>query len=132
MATNLLFLLLSFGFFQSPPVLKIEINGLESNKGSVLLEVTDAEKNVLKGLSESIKNNSCTFVINDLEPGKYSFKYFHDENSNEKLDTKLIGMPKEGFGFSNNAKGKFGPPKHAKTLFELKGDTTLICNPIYL
>lgn len=127
-------LLLSFLFLtlQSQPVLTIQINEFENSKGTVLLEVTDADKIVIKGLSEPIKNNSCTFVITDLEPGKYSFKYFHDENNNEKLDTKLIGMPKEGFGFSNNATGKFGPPKHAKTIFELKGDTTLVCNPIYL
>ena len=132
MMVQLLFLFPFLLLFQSSPVLTIEINELNNNEGTVLLEVSDVDMNVLKGLSQPIKNNSCTFVINDLEPGKYSFKFFHDENNNEKLDTKGIGMPKEGFGFSNNAKGTFGPPKHKKTIFELANDTTMICDPIYL
>ena len=35
----------------------------------------------------------------------------HDENDNKKLDTNLIGIPKEGFGYSKDAMGRFGPPK---------------------
>ena len=37
---------------------------------------------------------------------------FHDVNSNEVLDTSLFGFPKEPYGFSNNARGMFGPPEY--------------------
>ena len=40
---------------------------------------------------------------------------------NEKLDTNFFGIPKEQFGFSNNAKGRFGPPSFESASFELDG-----------
>lgn len=41
----------------------------------------------------------------------------HDENSNNILDTNWVGMPKEGIGMSNNAKGRMGPPKYLDASF---------------
>jgi uncharacterized protein (DUF2141 family) len=37
-----------------------------------------------------------------LPEGRYAIAVLHDENSNHKLDRNFIGIPKEGFGFSNN------------------------------
>jgi uncharacterized protein (DUF2141 family) len=51
--------------------------------------------------------------------GKYSIKAFHDENENSKLDTNFTGMPVELYGFSNNARGQFGPPSFERTAFTL-------------
>jgi uncharacterized protein (DUF2141 family) len=44
--------------------------------------------------------------------GDYAVKVFHDENDNKKLDIGLRG-PKERYGFSNGARGLFGPPSFA-------------------
>jgi len=38
----------------------------------------------------------------DLVPGTYAVQVMHDENQNNKLDTNFIGIPTEGYGFSNN------------------------------
>ena len=65
------------------------------------------------------------------EDGKYAFRFFHDENSNGKLGTNWLGIPNEGFGFSNNAKGTFGPPAFEKTVFVLKGVVNQKCTPQY-
>jgi len=46
---------------------------------------------------------------------------FHDENSNGKLDTNFIGMPKEGVRASNDAKGHMGPPKFEAAAFKYSG-----------
>ena len=43
----------------------------------------------------------------------------HDENENNKLDTNFLGIPKESFGCSNNAKGFMGPPKWEDAKFEI-------------
>jgi uncharacterized protein (DUF2141 family) len=104
---------------------------LSNSKGHILLELRDKNNYVVKGLSEKITNNRCIISINDLKPGNYSFKYFHDENENNVLDTNWLGMPTEGFGFSNNAHGTFGPPPVEKTIFELNGNTTKRCVPKY-
>lgn len=45
---------------------------------------------------------TATFVFKDLAPGAYAVMITHDENGNGKLDSNLIGMPVEGYGFSNN------------------------------
>ena len=38
----------------------------------------------------------------DLPPGTYAVQVMHDENENNKLDTNFLGIPTEGYGFSNN------------------------------
>ena len=128
----LLSAVLLFLSFLPTSQLTIEISELKNSKGTLLLEFSDSERNVIKEIRQRIENNTCIIRISDLKPGNYSFKYFHDENNNKKMDTNFVGMPKEGFGFSNNAKGTFGPPKHEKTIFDLKGDSVVQCIPIYL
>jgi uncharacterized protein (DUF2141 family) len=71
-------------------------------------------------------------VLKNLKPGNYAFKYFHDENDDEKLNTNFVGMPKEGFGFSNNAKGTFGIPAFEKMIFEVTQSDTIRCVPTYM
>lgn len=111
--------------------LKIEISDLRNNSGQIILELNNENGERISGFYQGIDNNKSIIIINNLKPGKYSFKYFHDENKNEKLDTNILGIPKEGFGFSNNAKGTFGPPAFNKTVFDLKSDRTVRCNIQY-
>lgn len=109
--------------------LTIEIIELPNNNGQILLQVYDYNQIKVKGIYGKIKNNECLIEIKDLKKGKYAFKYFHDENKNELLDTNWIGLPTEAYGFSNNAEGTFGPPAFEKWLFELKSNKKMICNP---
>lgn len=111
--------------------LTIEINPLKNNDGQVILAFMDENENIIKQLTAGIEGEICRFTIDSLEQGKYAFKYIHDENNNNKLDTKLFIIPKEGYGFSNDAKGKFGPPGFKDMIFELTGSDTLICKPNY-
>lgn len=50
------------------------------------------------------------FVLQDLPPGRYAVNAFHDENDNGDLDTNLVGIPSEGYGFANDPDSSFGPP----------------------
>ena len=54
----------------------------------------------------------------DVEPGDYAIALLHDENDNGKADRVLGMMPKEGFGFSRDAKVRMGPPKFKDAVFE--------------
>lgn len=112
--------------------LVIEIEPLRNSDGQILLEFNNENEEVIKGITEKIIDNKCTIQIKNLKPGKYAFKYFHDENNDEKLTTNFVGMPKEGFGFSNDAKGKFGPPSFDKMIFEVSESTTIKCIPVYI
>ncbi|HEY4999295.1 MAG TPA: DUF2141 domain-containing protein [Usitatibacter sp.] len=56
-------------------------------------------------------NARCDFE--DIPPGRYAIAVIHDENMNGKLDTDWVGIPTEGYGFSNDAKALFGAPSFA-------------------
>lgn len=49
-------------------------------------------------------------VIPGLAPGRYAVAAFHDTDGNGDLTLWPIGVPKEAYGFSNDARGRFGPP----------------------
>lgn len=127
-----LFLTLVSFTLRGQVTLKIVIKNLVCNAGNVIMDFRDGNDKELMNFTENIIDKQCVITVNGLQPGKYSFKYFHDENSNNQLDTYLIGAPKEGYGFSNNAKGKFGPPDYTDTVFELTKDTTIVCTPNYI
>jgi uncharacterized protein (DUF2141 family) len=57
-------------------------------------------------------------VFADLPAGFYAVSVFHDENMNEKLDKNFMGVPKEGYGASNNPKKKMGPPNFDEAKFQ--------------
>jgi uncharacterized protein (DUF2141 family) len=112
--------------------LTIEIGQLRNNNGKLLLELNNDKGEVIKGFAETISDGKCILVITELKPGKYAFKYFHDENGDEKINTNFMGIPKEGYGFSNNAKGTFGPPSFNKMVFEIIKSDTMFCKPAYI
>ena len=112
--------------------LTIEIGELRNNNGQILLAFTNEKGEKITGIAQNIADNKSVIVFNDLKQGKYAFKYFHDENKNEILDLSWIKIPKEGYGFSNNAKGTFGPPSFVKTIFEITENTTVKCTPTYM
>ena len=111
--------------------LTIVIDHLESSNGQIALQLNDVQENQVGAVQEDVKNKGCTIIFPHLEAGHYAFMYFHDANKNSKLDKNFLGIPKEGFGFSNNAKGSFGPPSHEKLIFTLSSDTTVHCAPLY-
>ncbi|WP_158583386.1 DUF2141 domain-containing protein [Salinisphaera sp. Q1T1-3] len=58
------------------------------------------------------ENGVATVVLRDVPPGVYAVQAYDDVNGNDKLDTNWIGWPKEGMGFSNDAKMHHGPPSY--------------------
>jgi uncharacterized protein (DUF2141 family) len=60
-----------------------------------------------------------TVTIDSLPPGDYAFGIFHDENQNNEIDKNWMGIPSEGFAFSNNAMGSFGPPSYTQAKFTI-------------
>lgn len=111
--------------------LSIEINNLHNSKGQIHLFVFDKEQNKIAEKIERIENNKCSITIENLSSGEYAFKYFHDENNNNELDCNWMKIPKEGYGFSNNARGNFGPPPFEQWVFEINDHKKMICIPTY-
>ncbi len=112
--------------------LKVEIEGFRNTNGNVLVQVITEKKEVLKSFILDLKEKKCTFTVDNLPKGKYAIRYFHDENKNQDMDTNFMGIPTEGYGFSNNAKGFFGPPDFEKQLFSVEMDKKIALKISYL
>ena len=52
-------------------------------------------------------------VFAEVPPGRYAIKAFHDSDGDGELGRDLFGAPSEDYGFSNDARGTFGPPDFA-------------------
>lgn len=65
------------------------------------------------------KQARCDFE--DIAPGTYALAVVHDENMNGKLDTKWLGIPTEGYGFSNDAKALLSAPTFSAASFSYDG-----------
>ena len=61
---------------------------------------------------------NVTIQIANVPPGHYAAQAFHDENDNHKVDRGFLGIPKEGVGFSNDARIWMGPPKFREAAFD--------------
>jgi len=96
-----------------------------------MLQLLDEKEKVVTQEISSINDKKCEIIIKNLKPGKYAVRYYHDENLNKVMDTNLVGKPTEGYGFSNNVVGKFGPPSFEKWLFDMTGDKKISLKPTY-
>jgi uncharacterized protein (DUF2141 family) len=119
-------------FLSAQSSLIVEIVNLENNKGVVIVDIVDKNEESVTDQSSKIVDKKCTMVFKDLKNGTYAIRYFHDENSNEELDMNFLGIPKEGFGFSNDAMGRFGPKDFSEWLFEVSGDAKIKMKTKYM
>ena len=116
---------------------ELTINILDQEKAGVLFLTIC---NTAAGFEDSVENESeeasCasgaakaqleeTFKITiELPDGEYAIAAFLDLNKNEKMDKNFIGIPKEQYGFSNNAMGRMSAPSFEQAKFKVSGPTT--------
>ena len=81
-----------------------------------------AAPGITEGTIQMVEPGSVTYIY-ELPPGTYAIGIFHDVNLNNKMDNNFFGVPKEQFGFSNNARALFGPPNFEDAAFVLSGST---------
>ena len=100
--------------------------GLEGSRGSLLVRLSntaadfEGEGEAFRSAEVKLVDGKAAAVFENIPFGDYALKVFHDENDNQKLDTNFIGMPKEKYGFSNDAMGRFGPPSFEQARFRLE------------
>jgi len=117
-----------------PDQIQVEILSLKSNQGTVYCTIyptpgdgfpVDAKK-ALKSARSKIAHNRARCDFDGVAPGVYAVGMIHDENDNHKLDTNWIGIPREGYGTSRDAVGKFGPPSFKDAAFSYGGGAVRI------
>jgi uncharacterized protein (DUF2141 family) len=122
-----------FSFFTIPEEgIRVNITNLRNNKGHVLISLfkdgngypDNAEKAVRKG-KISIKDNRGWIVFTGLPSGSYAAAILHDENDDQQMNKTGLGLPKEGYGFSNNVMGAFGPPSYSRANFKYTANSSI-------
>jgi uncharacterized protein (DUF2141 family) len=104
----------------APGSVDADITGLRSAKGQVLACLTtradrfpDCQKDPNARRVTVATSTARTLRFDGLPSGDYALALIHDENGNGRLDT-MMGIPREGFGFSRNPVIRFGPPKFSE------------------
>ena len=108
--------------------LTVRVTGARNAKGKIRVALFRDGKGFPNDASRAVHTQAADIdpqtlraqvVFADLPAGVYAVSVFHDENMNEKLDKNFVGVPKEGYGASNNPKKKMGPPNFDETRFQL-------------
>ena len=95
---------------------EIVVTGIKENSGTIVISIHDSAESFRKhipyrSVELAVTGDKAVYHIR-LKAGDYVFCVYHDVNSDGKLNTNAIGIPKEPFGFSNYD-GK-GPPGNFK------------------
>lgn len=116
----------------------VRIRGLRDDRGTIFVALYDNprafadKKRHRVGSTIRPQNRGAVVVFDNVPPGRYAVAFFQDLNGNQKLDTNLFGVPKEGFGFSRDAMGKLGPPSFAAAALDLPaGPVSVVMNAKY-
>ena len=86
-----------------------------------------AARGIIDGVIEEVGTGTATYRF-ELPNGTYAIGLFVDANYNNEMDRNIFGVPKEQFGFSNDARGSFGPPSFKEASFTVSGDMKLDIN----
>lgn len=130
-----LFSLLPFG--KAPCDLTITIPNINGNAGEIIFGVYNNRENFPKVGKEyrvvrfPANTAGSTFKIKDLKPGEYAVGIYHDVNTDGVCNLNFIGIPKEGYGFSNNIKPVIKAPTFEECKIKLTGDLKLTVQLIY-
>ena len=118
-----LLLVSTLGAASAPGTVDAGVEGLRSGRGQILACMTtradlfhDCRRDPQARRATISANGEVSLRFTGLPSGDYALSLIHDENSNNKLDT-MMGIPREGFGFSRNPAIRFGPPSFASARF---------------
>lgn len=108
--------------------LTVSVSGARSDKGRMRFALYDSAetftREAIKGGMSPIKEGKAEWRIASLPPGRYAVALYHDENGDGKFNQNFIGIPKEDYAFSRNAKVRLlRPPSWKSVVFTVEPGT---------
>ena len=119
----------SSGTAAFPPIpegearLTVFITGLETETGSLVVALFGSAASFESGSDPArsavlpVSGSSISWDISALPSGTYAIKVFHDLDGDGQLARGAMGIPKEPYGISNDARGRLGPPSFDNASF---------------
>ena len=112
--------------------LDLTIAGVRNDDGKLMVAIygsaegfLDSQRRLAQAM-QTARRGDVSLQISGLKRGLYAVAVFHDEDRNGELNRNFIGLPTEGYGFSNDARGFAGPPSFAAAVFSVDGEHTAI------
>ena len=106
--------------------IEVRVTGVVAGKGKVAVAVCDKDtflKDCKYSAKAPAKDGENVITVKDVPAGTWAVLSYQDENDNGELDRNIVGIPKENYGFSRDARGRFGPPSFEDAAFAVSGDT---------
>ena len=114
--------------------ISVIISDILNHKGNILIGLYNSPEKFsnidesYKNVSVDIESNTIKYTFQNIPTGTYAISVIHDENDNKTLDKSFLGIPKEGYGFSNNIRPKFRGANFEESKFEVVDDLTITIN----
>ncbi|SEO38856.1 Uncharacterized conserved protein, DUF2141 family [Duganella sp. CF517] len=113
----------------SAATIEVKVSSVVGGRGKVNVAVCDKErflKDCLYSGSAPAQAGETVVTIQNVPKGTWAVLAYQDENQNDKLDRNLIGIPSENYGFSRDARGKFGPPDFSDAAIDVRDDAMAV------
>jgi uncharacterized protein (DUF2141 family) len=118
---------LLFALPATAATIDVHVANTAGGKGNVNVAVCDRER-FLKQCAYTgtvpARDGATVVTIKGVPAGTWAVLAYQDENANGELDRNLIGVPSENYGFSRDARGRFGPPSFDDAAMPVRDDTT--------
>lgn len=113
--------------------LRVVVAGIHTGEGRIRVAVytaadgfPGAPERALRRADAPADSATVTFTFEGIPAGRCAVSVLHDANNDERMDTDFFGRPREGYGFSRDARGRFGPPGYDDAAVEVMPDTTTV------
>lgn len=111
--------------------LPVTITGIRSEKGLLRLALYNHPEQFPNDPAKSyafqknsLVNGRMEVVLKDISPGEYAISLLDDEDGNNQMNYKLLRIPREGYGFSNNIKPGLKCPPYRKCTFRVDKESS--------
>lgn len=108
--------------------LKLTVIGIWEFEGTIRAALCNSEENYTSNDDPfgaaiiDVSDSTAEYIFEEIPFGTYAIKLIHDVDDNGTLNTNFLGIPQEPYGFSNNARGTFGPADWKDAKFEFTND----------
>ncbi len=113
--------------------IQVDVSDTKHPDGSAGIALWAGEKGFPEDIQHAIRtiyvpivDGQATTRFEALEPGAYAVTVFNDRDGDEEFDKNWIGMPRESWGVSNNARPRLRAPRFDEAVFELSGEGATI------
>lgn len=125
----LITLILSLFFNPSNHTLSVKVSNLKNTDAPIYMAVYKSPSDFLNnekmysGAKLEPKGSKEPVLKVELPEGQYALAIFQDINENGKLDTNILGIPKEPYGFSKNFRPVFSAPAFEDCAIDVRSDS---------